>query len=128
MDLKIHSEISPLRCVITHRPGQEHEYITPSNLTETITFENKIKENPDYLLFDDIIYVSKAITEHNALYNILHHFTEGNCYEFTDLLSDVLKDKNIKNNLIDDCINLDKILYNNNISKEILEKFFNQNF
>ena len=65
MDVKIHSEISPLRCVITHQPGQEHEYITPSNLIETIEWGNKTKENPGYLLFDDIIYVQNAINEHN---------------------------------------------------------------
>ena len=57
MDVKIHSEISPLCCVITHKPGQEHEYITPSNLNETNNLGNKTEGNPDYLLFDDIIYV-----------------------------------------------------------------------
>ena len=55
MDLNIRSEINPLRLVLTHRPGNEHEYITPENL---------IEDDSNYLLFDDIIYVPKAIEEH----------------------------------------------------------------
>ena len=64
MDLNIRSEINPLRLVLTHRPGNEHEYITPENL---------IEDDPNYLLFDDIIYVPKAIEEHKSLYDVLHY-------------------------------------------------------
>ena len=52
MKYKVNSEIGPLRFVITHTPGIEHEYVTPKNLVEN---------NPDdYLLFDDIIQIQKA--------------------------------------------------------------------
>ena len=40
MDLSIRSEINPLRLVITHKPGIEHEFITPSNLTEKVQSGN----------------------------------------------------------------------------------------
>ena len=120
MDLKIRSEINPLRLVITHKPGNEHEYITPKNLIEKVQKDSQIKDNPDYLLFDDIIYVPKAIEEHNSLYDILHHFTDGNCYELTDLLAVILKDDVIRNNIIKDCIDLDKNLYNHGIKKDKL--------
>ena len=56
MKLKVRSEINPLRLVITHRPGNEHEFITPSNLIK----KKANQDNPDYLLFDDLIYVQKA--------------------------------------------------------------------
>ena len=36
MKNSIRSEINPLRLVITHRPGNEHEFITPLNLKEEI--------------------------------------------------------------------------------------------
>ena len=55
MDLNIKSEINPLRLVITHKPGIEHEYISPANLEEKIQIKNKLEDNPDYLLFDDLI-------------------------------------------------------------------------
>ena len=34
MQYKVNSEIEPLRLVITHTPGLEHEYVTPENLIE----------------------------------------------------------------------------------------------
>ena len=74
MQYKVNSEIQPLRFVITHKPGIEHEYVTPENLIEKIEKDNKLIDNPNYLLFDDIIQVDKAQQEHQELYNILHHF------------------------------------------------------
>ena len=120
MDLNIKSEINDLRCVITHKPGIEHQFITPSNLKETILVDKKIQDNPDFLLFDDIIHVPKAQKEHNSLYDILHHFTDGNCFELTDLLKVVLKDDNIKNALIDECVALELAIYKNLIDKQAL--------
>ena len=121
MNLNIRSEINPLRLVITHRPGLEHEFITPNNLREKIQKNNQLQDNPDYLLFDDIIYVPKAIEEHNSLYDILHYFTDGNCYEFTDILAVILKDDTVRKNIINECVMLDKELYNNNISEDKLK-------
>ena len=116
MQYKVNSEIQPLRFVITHKPGIEHEYVTPENLIEKIEKDNKLIDNPNYLLFDDIIQVDKAQQEHQELYNILHHFTDGNCYEFIELLKIILKDTNIKNSLIDECIQLEFSLYNQKIN------------
>jgi len=122
MQSNIQSEIDPIRLVITHKPGYEHEFITPSNLKEKANGINGPIFNPDYLLFDDLIYVEKAVKEHEELYNILHYFTDGNCYEFIDILKVVISDNNIKNNLIDECINLEKDLYNNQIDRKLLIK------
>ena len=120
MQYKVQSEIGPLRFVITHKPGIEHSYVTPKNLIEKIEDNNALIDNPDYLLFDDIIQVDKAQREHRGLYDILHHFTDGNCYEFTDILKIILEDNSIKESLIKDCANLEKELYDNNVDQEIL--------
>jgi len=121
MQYKVKSEIGPLRFVITHKPGIEHRYVTPKHLIEKIEKNNTLINNPDYLLFDDIIQVEKAQQEHEQLYDILHHFTDGNCYEISDILKIVLKNTLIKNNLIDECIALDKNLYNNVIDPNLLK-------
>jgi len=120
MDYYVLSEINPLRCVITHSPGIEHEFITPNNLKDSIKTDKGIIDNPDFLLFDDLIYVPKAQKEHASLYNILHHFTDGNCYEFTDILNVVLKDSKIRKSLIEECITLEKSIYKNNIKRDLL--------
>ena len=126
MNLNVRSEINPLRLVITHRPGTEHLNIVPENLVEKIVSNNKIVDNPDYLLFDDLIYVPDAIKEHNSLYEILHNFTDGNCYEFTDLLNVVLNDEKIKEKLIDECILLEEKLYSIKIDKKLLTNLHNE--
>jgi arginine deiminase len=52
MPLGVHSEVGRLRQVMVHRPGLEHTRLTPSNAKE--------------LLFDDVLWVSKAKSEHDA--------------------------------------------------------------
>jgi len=120
MQYKVQSEIGPLRFVITHKPGVEHNYVTPKNLIEKIQDNNSLIDNPDYLLFDDIIQVDKAQEEHRQLYDILHHFTDGNCYEFTDILKVVIKDDSVRKILIDECATLEQDLYNNTIDQDTL--------
>ena len=43
MEYKVNSEIGPLRLVLTHKPGIEHQYVTPKNLIEKI-------EHNDFLI------------------------------------------------------------------------------
>jgi arginine deiminase len=49
--LGAYSEVGRLRKVIVHRPGLEHARLTPSNAEE--------------LLFDDVLWVSRAKAEHD---------------------------------------------------------------
>ncbi|MFN7149489.1 MAG: arginine deiminase [Microthrixaceae bacterium] len=51
MSLGVHSEVGTLRKVLVHRPGLEHTRLTPSNAEE--------------LLFDDVMWVSRAKAEHD---------------------------------------------------------------
>lgn len=57
MALGVHSEIGKLRKVLVHRPGLEHARLTPSNAEE--------------LLFDDVLWVSKAKSEHDAFCEVM---------------------------------------------------------
>jgi len=128
MQYKVQSEIGPLRLVITHKPGIEHQYVTPNNLIEKIQDKNTLIDNPNYLLFDDIIQVDKAQQEHQQLYDILHYFTDGNCYEFIDILKVVLEDNTLKAKLIDECYLLEEEIYKNIIDKSILHSIDNSTF
>ena len=51
MSFGVHSEVGQLRKVMVHRPGLEHTRLTPSNA--------------DDLLFDDVLWVSRAKAEHD---------------------------------------------------------------
>lgn len=57
MAFGVHSEVGKLNKVIVHRPGLEHRRLTPSNAGE--------------LLFDDVIWVDRAIDEHKAFVDLL---------------------------------------------------------
>ena len=57
MSFGVHSEVGRLRKVMVHRPGLEHTRLTPSNAEE--------------LLFDDVLWVSRAKTEHDAFCEVM---------------------------------------------------------
>ena len=57
MALGVHSEVGRLRKVMVHRPGLEHTRLTPSNAEE--------------LLFDDVLWVSRAKTEHDTFCEVM---------------------------------------------------------
>jgi arginine deiminase len=57
MALGVHSEVGRLRQVMVHRPGLEHTRLTPSNAEE--------------LLFDDVLWVSRAKQEHDAFCEVM---------------------------------------------------------
>ena len=57
MTLGVHSEVGKLRKVMVHRPGLEHSRLTPSNAEE--------------LLFDDVLWVSRAKSEHDAFCEVM---------------------------------------------------------
>src|SRR5690348_16648120 len=55
--LGVHSEVVRLERVILHRPGLEHNRLTPTNYRE--------------LLFDDVMWVKRARQEHDAFADAL---------------------------------------------------------
>jgi arginine deiminase len=57
MTLGVHSEVGKLRKVMVHRPGLEHSRLTPSNAEE--------------LLFDDVLWVTRAKSEHDAFCEVM---------------------------------------------------------
>jgi arginine deiminase len=57
MPFGVHSEVGKLRMVLVHRPGLEHTRLTPSNAEE--------------LLFDDVLWVTRAKAEHDMFTEIM---------------------------------------------------------
>ena len=75
MKIDVFSEIGTLQKVLVHRPGKEVERIYASNLKK--------------LLFDDVLYLKKAQTEHDQFVHILE---KENCqvYYIEKLVTEVL--------------------------------------
>lgn len=85
--VRVYSEIGKLRKVILHRPGEEINNVSPDTMQE--------------LLFDEVPYLDQALKEHDYFANILK---ESGCevYYLEDLVADVIKDKNLKESLIEE--------------------------
>jgi arginine deiminase len=75
MAFGVHSEVGKLRQVMVHRPGLEHARLTPSNAEE--------------LLFDDVLWVSKAKSEHDAFREVMRD-RGVEVYEAEQLLAEAL--------------------------------------
>ena len=126
MKIEIFSEINTLQSVIVHQPGIEHHFIRPSNLNEWLAEKNKLVNNPNYLLFDDIINPSKAKEEHTYLIEVIKKITgEGNCIEFTDLLLDILNNIELRTSLLKECFSFEDNVFE--ISKNNLSNLLSMN-
>ena len=74
--LGVHSEAGLLRAVLVHRPGLEHERLTP--------------RNKDDLLFDDVLWVKRARQEHDAFADTLRD-RDIEVLDVRQLLADTLE-------------------------------------
>jgi len=83
----IKSEIETISSVIVEKPGVNHDKMHPDHIKEYL--ENG-KQNPKYLLFDDLIDTNLAIKEHNEFTNVIKQISgfEG-CIYLDDLINDI---------------------------------------
>jgi arginine deiminase len=81
MSFGVHSEVGKLRKVMVHRPGLEHMRLTPSNAAD--------------LLFDDVLWVSKAKSEHDAFCEVMRE-RGVEVFEAETLLAEALVKPEVK--------------------------------
>lgn len=84
LSININSELGKLEGVIIHSPGAEVENMTP--------------ENAQRALYSDILNLEVALPEYNDFLGVLKKQTK--VFEVRDLLSDILHDDAVKNNLL----------------------------
>lgn len=89
MSLKVYSEISKLKTVLLHRPGEELNNLSPSILAR--------------LLFDDIPDLPLAQKEHDRFAEVLRNSGVEVVY-LGDLMGEVLKDGNVKSKFLDEYV------------------------
>ena len=111
--MAVRSEIDFIRQVLIHSPGTEHNFTLPKNTREWVEDKNgNLIQNPDYLLFDDIISPGRMSDEHSELEQVLHAFTDPeNTFLLKDLLLDTIKPTNQREEIFNNCCELDQRLY-----------------
>jgi arginine deiminase len=90
MSFGVHSEVGTLRQVMVHRPGLEHTRLTPSNAEE--------------LLFDDVLWVSKAKSEHDAFCEVMRD-RGVEVYHAEQLLAEALDEPGVRDWVSDHILN-----------------------
>lgn len=83
--VSVNSEIGKLQHVLIHMPGPELEKVTP--------------ENAHTFLFSDILNMQVAQKEYGYFKKVLQKVTQ--VHEIADLLTDILRDDNVKIGLVD---------------------------
>src|SRR5689334_212359 len=90
MPLGAYSEVGRLRRVIVHRPGLEHRRLTPSNAEE--------------LLFDDVLWVTRAKSEHDTFRELMRE-RGVEVFLAETLLAEALADQAAKDWICDHVLN-----------------------
>jgi len=104
--INVKSEIGKLETVILHRPGVEIERMTP--------------ENAEKALFSDILNQDIANKEYDEFEGVLKKVAKT--LEVKDLLSDILEDKKIRTEIIDNVFNSENLSF----GKEYFNDFSNE--
>ena len=92
IDVNIRSEVDTLKKVLVHAPGAEMSLLNLDNTKEfNYDFENRIfSENEKFLLWDDTIYLPRAIKEHQELCKVINTLSNQNtCIQFKDLFEGI---------------------------------------
>lgn len=90
--ISVTSEVGPLREVVVHRPGRELRRLTPAN-----------KET---LLFDELVWVSEAQSEHDGFVELLR--SEGVVvHAFADMVAQALSDEAVRIELVEEVVTPD---------------------
>ncbi|MFN3403339.1 MAG: arginine deiminase family protein [Cytophagaceae bacterium] len=85
--INVKSETGVLGKVLIHQPDEGIEKVTPARAIE--------------LLYDDIVYLPKMIEEHKIFTTVLSGFVgRENVVEFEVLLADVLKNNEVRKNIL----------------------------
>jgi arginine deiminase len=90
---QVYSEIGDLEGVILHSPGPEVENMTP--------------QNAERALYSDILNLSVASREYSQLKGVLEKITR--VFEVKDLLSDILKNEKVKENLVQKICSIESV-------------------
>ena len=88
MKPEIFSEIGPIEKVIVHAPGDEHNRVLPIHVQPYIKNQDKITENEDFLLFDDIVDIKLAKKQHKTFKDIINFYRPNSCIEISSLYKD----------------------------------------
>jgi arginine deiminase len=105
MTAQIQTELGRLRRIVIHRPGPEIDLMLPENIEAYREGKEGVEPNPDYLLFDDLVLLSRIRSEHDRLTSVLRAACgDANTLELRLMVRDLLSDGVLRTQLIDEAV------------------------
>ncbi len=86
---RVESETGRLEMVVVEPPGLNHLAMEPSDLEHYFIRDGELKENPGYLLFEDLLFVRLARREHDQFTSVLS--ATGQVLTFSQLMAEALE-------------------------------------
>ncbi|MBR57436.1 MAG: hypothetical protein CMH54_05180 [Myxococcales bacterium] len=119
MNVWVPNELQRLKKVVIHRPGPEIDLMLPENIEAFGENANgELQSNPNYLLFDDLVLLSRLRSEHDDLVRILQAACgSSNTLEFRSLLRAILYTDAPRQQIIDGIIEIEKATWDHTINK-----------
>ncbi len=114
MGVRIHSELGRLREIAIHQPGPELDLMTPENIEAYSAGAGggPIVPNRDYLLFDDLVFLSKLRQEHQQIIDVLQATTgREQTHQILDLLRTLLHDQAARERVVRDVADLEQTVW-----------------
>jgi len=120
MEPRVQSELGRLREVIIHHPGGELDQMTPDNIEAyRIAPNGQIEANPDYLLFDDLVLLSRLRAEHTQINRVLQATCgEAGTHQLRDLIRTVLHDTTARERVIDAVVEQERRIWKRPVTAE----------
>jgi arginine deiminase len=113
LPIGVQSEHTPLACVVTHPPGREFDLMVPANLRpHLVALDASLVDNPDYLLFDDLVLLRGMQAEHQQLVSVLQAVTGPIGHiTFRELLVGALADPKVRAEVVEGSLGIERSIY-----------------
>jgi arginine deiminase len=118
MKVDIRGEVAVLETIITSPPGSEFDWMLPENLHPTRSVPGGVEENPDYLLFDDLVLLRQLKKEHQQLASILESVTGArNHITFRELVKTTLLQDEARSSAIESALDIEERFYTEDLAE-----------
>jgi arginine deiminase len=92
----IQDEVSRLQACALFAPGDELDRMLPQHIESAVQDSDRLRENPDYLLFDDLVLLPLLRDEHAELASVVRAVTGPQaCLDVRVMLGEVLGDESV---------------------------------
>ncbi len=95
------SETGRLRVCVGFAPGAEFDFVLPRHIEPAVRgSDGALRDNPDYLLFDDLVLREVLTREHRRLFDVVR--AVAHVHDLRDLITDVLEAPSVRAAVVDE--------------------------